>query len=104
MSRPARTNPFRTERIEALAFRLEGTSWPDLLGRFDSLGLLPTLYEHRTSTELLTDLVAELIGTEARPCHHELARLFEAHGGNVRECLRELYDRWADLPSPRLMT
>ncbi|MEL7061749.1 MAG: hypothetical protein AAGN46_17115 [Acidobacteriota bacterium] len=64
-------------------------------------GPLPSLYEHRTSPELLCDLVGELVGTEQQPREDELVRLFEAHGGNIRQCLRELYDRWSDQPAAR---
>ena len=31
----------------------------------------------------------------------ELESLFEAHRGNLRECLRALYDRWAGPDAPR---
>jgi len=56
-------------------------------------GLLPTLREHRTSPELLENLVAKLLGKEeARALRPDLERLFAEHGGNLRECLRELYD------------
>jgi hypothetical protein len=59
-------------------------------------GLLPTLLECRTSPELLSDLVRELLGAEAdglQPPLEELyAQLFTRHGGNLRDVLRELYD------------
>jgi hypothetical protein len=53
-------------------------------------GLLPTLHECRTTPELLAEIVGELSaeGAEAR-------ELFDRHGGNLRDALRELYDRWA---------
>lgn len=58
-------------------------------------GLLPCLSEHRTSPELLKDLVADLVGpATAGRWDAELRRLFESHRGNVRECLRSLYDGW----------
>ncbi|HEV2856405.1 MAG TPA: hypothetical protein VHC97_26685 [Thermoanaerobaculia bacterium] len=52
-------------------------------------GLLPTLHECRTTPELLAEIVGELSaqGMETR-------ELFDRHGGNVREALRELYDTW----------
>ncbi|MEM7350538.1 MAG: hypothetical protein AAF657_07015 [Acidobacteriota bacterium] len=59
-------------------------------------GRLPCLHEHRTSPELLVDLVTSLVGRhEAEGLQPELERLFEAHHGNLRDCLRSLYDHWA---------
>lgn len=53
-------------------------------------GLLPTLWECRTTPALLEEIVAGL---------HPGAKtegLFEKHGGNLRVALRELYDRYAE--------
>lgn len=60
-------------------------------------GLLPTLLRCETSPELLEELVAELLGAESREdlAALDLPALYERHGGNVREALWELYDRWA---------
>jgi hypothetical protein len=60
-------------------------------------GLLPTLLRCETSPELLEGLVAELLGTKNREelAALDLLALYECHGGNVREALWELYDRWA---------
>lgn len=59
-------------------------------------GLLPSLREHRTSPELLADLVTELVGEKARrELDADLKELFELHRGNVRDCLRHLYDQCA---------
>lgn len=65
-------------------------------------GLLPTLLRCETSPELLEDLVAELLGAESRAelggpelPGFDLAAVYRRHGGNVREALWELYDRWA---------
>jgi hypothetical protein len=55
-------------------------------------GRLPTLIETRTSQALLDDLVAIL--TPGRPC---AADWLAAHGGNIREALRGLYDAQAGL-------
>jgi len=55
-------------------------------------GRLPVLHECRTSPELLCTLVASLgVAVEARECE----RLHARHGGNIRDALRELYDRCA---------
>jgi hypothetical protein len=53
-------------------------------------GLLPTLFECETSPELLGGIVSELAGTDLN-----VEELYARHGGNVRDALRELYDRWA---------
>lgn len=52
---------------------------------------LPTLYECRTTPELLAEIVGELAGEGM-----ETGALFERHGGNVREALREMYDACAE--------
>jgi hypothetical protein len=58
-------------------------------------GFLPTLIECRTSPELLADLAGELSGLGAESCRSTAAEMFQRHGGNVREALREWYDRQA---------
>ena len=54
---------------------------------------LPVALELETSSKLLKGLVESLTGG-ARP-DGEAETLFQRHRGNLRECLRELYDRWA---------
>ncbi len=55
-------------------------------------GLLPTLIECSTSPALLRAIVTEL-QPQGRPLAAEfLDRLYERHQGNLRACLRELYD------------
>lgn len=56
-------------------------------------GRMPTLLETRTSPALLIDLIAELTG-DPLP-EREAAELHRRHLGNLRECLRTLYDRYA---------
>jgi hypothetical protein len=58
-------------------------------------GLLPTLLESTTTPELLAGLVDQILGDRAMELRPLLPRLFEQHDGNVREALRELYDRFA---------
>lgn len=53
-------------------------------------GLLPTLYECRTTPGLLAEIVAELVGEGM-----EMGDLFTRHGGNLRDALREMYDLWS---------
>jgi hypothetical protein len=74
-------------------------------------GRLPTLYEHRSTPELLRQLVRELLDdtdhrlvepslvesslVEPSLVEPRLEELFARHQGNVRECFRELYDEFA---------
>jgi ATPase subunit of ABC transporter with duplicated ATPase domains len=54
---------------------------------------LPVVLELETNAELLDDLVEELTGGKLPD--HEAGTILHRHRGNVREALRELYDRWA---------
>jgi hypothetical protein len=54
---------------------------------------LPTLIECETSVPLLQELVQELAGAEIPTVEADL--MLVRHHGNIRDCLRELYDRWA---------
>jgi hypothetical protein len=56
-------------------------------------GLLPTLHECGTTPQLLAGIVRDL---GAEPPGDDL---FERHGGNLRDALREMYDAYADRPS-----
>lgn len=191
---PARANPFRAERIEALRFRLDDDGWRTLMARFaanrwrgvllgphgsgkttlreeierrmradgwtvrtlvigeigvrwpelaacvndagprtliclDGLdrvgawqwwrlsylarqvggilatshvaGRLPLLHRHHTSCELLNDLVRDLLGEEAAALRSRCQQVFSDYHGDVRACLRRLYDDAASgsLPS-----
>jgi hypothetical protein len=55
-------------------------------------GLLPTIVRCETSADALAGVVGELGIDLAGP---EVQTVFSRHEGNVREALRELYDRWA---------
>jgi energy-coupling factor transporter ATP-binding protein EcfA2 len=57
-------------------------------------GLLPTFLQCETTPELLGEIVRELAGEEAGA--PSPAELYARHRGNLREALRELYDRWAE--------
>ncbi|HLY08522.1 MAG TPA: hypothetical protein VKW04_04350 [Planctomycetota bacterium] len=54
----ARDNPFRSERVLAVRYRLEAGTWEDLLARFDALGRRAAIVGARGSgkTTLLEDL------------------------------------------------
>lgn len=55
-------------------------------------GRWPTLLETAPSPALLAELVQTLAGAELS----DADTLFSRHRSNLRECLRTLYDRWAD--------
>ena len=58
-------------------------------------GLLPTLFECRTTVELLAGLVRDLLGEKADGLSPTPEELVVRHHGNLRDALRELYDLWA---------
>ena len=58
-------------------------------------GRLPTLIECRPDLDLFRELVSELAPQEATVLEPGLDQLFQRHGGNIRLCLRELYDVYA---------
>ena len=58
-------------------------------------GRLPTLIECTTSPALLCDLVRELAPENVPFLEPTLENLFHRHDGNIRSCLRELYDVYA---------
>lgn len=55
-------------------------------------GMLPTLLECRTSPELLRVLAEELTGDPKMLSEERLEELFLRNNGNIRDCLRDLYD------------
>jgi len=56
-------------------------------------GRLPSLLETSTTPELLEGLIEEILGGRAPELQPRT--LFQKHGGNLREALRELYDHFA---------
>jgi hypothetical protein len=54
---------------------------------------LPVALELETTHKLLDQLVVDLTGGKLAEGEAEV--IFHRHRGNLRECLRELYDRWA---------
>jgi len=63
-------------------------------------GRLPTLITCTTDPELLRQLVEELAPNDATALQPTLDDLFRRHQGNIRSCLRELYDVYAGRSSP----
>jgi hypothetical protein len=58
-------------------------------------GRLPTVFECRTDPKLLRELVSELAPEDFGDLDPILEELFSRHDGNIRLCLRELYDLFA---------
>ncbi len=58
-------------------------------------GRLPTLWECRTSSGLLSDIMAEVLAGSRFTPPADPADLFRKHKGNLREALRECYDQMA---------
>ena len=54
---------------------------------------LPVVLELETTHKLLDQLVVDLTGGKLHEGEAEV--IFHRHRGNLRDCLRELYDRWA---------
>ncbi len=78
-------------RLERLSRRAGG-----IVATSHRCGRLPVLRRHRVDPRLLVRLVADLVGRQtAESLRPELDRLFAVHHGNLRDCLRSLYDRWA---------
>jgi hypothetical protein len=56
-------------------------------------GRLPTLFECKTSPQLLTEIAAVLLESPCELLQETAGALFRKHRGNLREALREWYDR-----------
>lgn len=59
-------------------------------------GLLPTLIHCRSDKELLAEILATLLRQPIELLRPQAALLYQKHGGNIRDALREMYDSWAD--------
>lgn len=66
--------------------------------------LLPTLIHTSTTPELFNDIVSELIPDHALALRATTDALFHQHRGNLRDALRELYDRWSHGTLPMQIT
>jgi hypothetical protein len=64
-------------------------------------GMLPTLVNCRPQPDILIELVKRLIDDIDPQLHAECVKLFQAHQGNIRDCLRQLYDEFAIRTLPR---
>ena len=86
------------EQLGALAwhrFRRRSRAAAGLVATTHRPGRLPTLIETSTTPELLETLVGEILGGGAVEIGPLMPALFERHRGNLRDALRELYDRFA---------
>jgi len=83
----------RVASIEVSAFcRFLG--WGQLVTVHESFGL-PTLLTTRSTRQVARDLAAELLrGNPVQLSEQDVDEAFDAAGGNVRETLFRLYDRW----------
>ena len=59
-------------------------------------GMLESLIECSTNEELLAEIVWELLGNREFVERVVLDEIFARRKGNIRDCLWELYDIWAD--------
>ena len=60
-----------------------------------SAGRLQTLIECRTTPALLEEILDEILSNKGSIVRDEVGDLFHKHRGNLREVLREFYDRCA---------
>ena len=91
------------EQLRPLAWwRFQRCSWQagGLIVTTHRPGRLPTLIECRTSAGLLADLARQLTDQADDGVRVTAESLFRRHRGNLREALREWYDRWATASHP----
>ena len=67
-------------------------AWRGLIITTHSPGRLPVLYECRPQFEILRDMVDHLAPELSESLTDRLPELFQEHQGNLRLCLRSLYD------------
>ncbi len=65
-------------------------------------GPLPTLLVCRGRLDLLTELTQQLLPEHQTIRQSHLAALFESHRGNIRDCLWQLYDDYAEYEEKRI--
>jgi hypothetical protein len=78
-------------RREWKAVRLAAAGHRGLIVTSHRPGFLSTIYHCRTSASLLRELVQELLEADSKTA--SLDALFRGHEGNIRNCLRDLYDQ-----------
>lgn len=68
---------------------------PGLIVTSHAAGRLPTLVQCETDVELLESIVAQLVPHAVARLRGHLPALYAAHKGNLRMCLRQLFDLYA---------
>ncbi|HMP79533.1 MAG TPA: hypothetical protein PKD54_08785 [Pirellulaceae bacterium] len=86
---------FGWRQLKAKSNRLRG-----ILATSHRGGRLPILIECRTTLQLLIDLVKRLTGSADELDSDFLRALFVRHRGDIRRCLRALYDWESQRPVP----
>ncbi len=77
------------------ALKMVSRRWGGLIAVSHERPVLPELLICRTSEELLDELMAQLVPGLPPERRREMAgRLWQRHGGNIREALRSAYDWW----------
>ena len=88
--RPGPANPFDSESLHLVPYGFDQTNWDSLLARLESLHYRAAVVGAEGSGK--TTLPDEQAG-RYRAASREL---YAKHLGNIRDVLRELYDRAAD--------
>lgn len=82
-------------RLDWHAFKVRSKKAGGLIITSHRRGMLPTLTECATSSDLLCEILDELLGADSAPPAATARELHAKHGGNLRDALRELYDIYA---------
>jgi hypothetical protein len=77
-------------------FKRQSRRFGGLIITSHKMGMLPTLLHCQTSPQLLDELIQQIAPDHAPDLKGKTAALFHKHDGNLRNCLRELYDVYAN--------
>jgi hypothetical protein len=83
-----------------LCFRFRTRIARGLIVTSHKAGRLPTLWECRTSAELLNLIAANLLDVDPRCLLARSEALYKKHRGNLRDALRNWYDLCAEASAP----
>lgn len=59
-------------------------------------GMLETIVECSTTPQLLADIANELLRNPKPVCSNLIKEIYARHNGNIRNCLWQMYDIWAE--------